>query len=105
MTTGTEPATATTNSVNRSNNRPSRFIEQPMQEYTPANSVFEAEDDENEYQSRGVMWAILRVLNAGLHATACVVLLAIMTNFLANAGWWRLTRYAMTFISWNPARR
>lgn len=72
--------------------RRSRFFEQPMRDYTPADSIYE-EDMSESANAGGCSRLLSRVLNGYLHATVCVLLLAIMTEFLARRkGHWH--RYA-----------
>jgi len=76
------PPTARTQIV-----RHSRFIETPMLDNAPPpnnnmNSMFE--DDEEDGPSRRPLVMALRLVNDGMHAAACSVLLAIMALFLRN---------------------
>ncbi|KAK3939493.1 hypothetical protein QBC46DRAFT_144754 [Diplogelasinospora grovesii] len=72
--------------------RQSRFTEQRMEEYTPANSAYEEDlyyDDENEVSHLRI---ILRGLNSCFHGAACVILVAIMVQFLNQSrGTWHKT--------------
>jgi hypothetical protein len=52
-----------------------------MQEYTPPNSNSIFEDDEEEPSA---FLKALRLVNDGMHALACLVLLLIMAFFLKN---------------------
>ncbi len=62
--------------------RASRFTEHPMQEYTPANSVYDEDleygPDEELHGSR----VLRRLFNGSVHAALCVILLAIMGQFM-----------------------
>ncbi|CAK7213681.1 hypothetical protein SBRCBS47491_001887 [Sporothrix bragantina] len=80
----------------RGTNTRSRFIEPPMQEYTPAHSLYEEEmdgyHDENENddyaafeERRQRLRRALRGINAALHLIACALLVVIMALFLARA--------------------
>src|SRR3569833_3394393 len=65
--------------ISGSGERSSRFIEPPMQEYTPANSLYD--DDMTDEVDATNTRVFLRALNAILHLIACVLLLAIMAHF------------------------
>lgn len=57
-----------------------------MEEYTPANSVYDEEDMVERGIDRSRLRLVLRAINAVLHLAACQVLLAIMATFLARNG-------------------
>lgn len=59
--------------------RESRFIEPPMDEYTPPNSIWEEDEEEGE---PSVFIKRLRIANDGLHFVTCLVLMLIMGTFL-----------------------
>jgi hypothetical protein len=59
--------------------RASRFLEPPMHEFTPPNSIFE---DDEEVEPTKFM-KVLRLVNDGMHMLACMVLVLIMAFFLA----------------------
>jgi hypothetical protein len=70
-----------------SGERNSRFIEPPMREYTPAHSEFDEDDDLDEDIAEEAdvtsMRVFLRALDALMHLAVCVLLLAVMAQFLA----------------------
>lgn len=57
--------------------RESRFVEPPMDEYTPPNSIWEDEEVEPSAFVKRV-----RIANDVLHFLACLVLMMIMGTFL-----------------------
>ncbi len=73
--------------ISRGGERSSRFIEPPMYEYTPANSLYD-ESASSHSGSNGPK-TFLRALNAILHLAACALLLAIVAIFLSRSrGFW-----------------
>lgn len=66
-----------------SGERNSRFIETPMDEYTPANSIYD--DNMVERVDRTGTRTFLRLMNAVVHLLVCVLLLAIMATFLSQS--------------------
>ncbi|EJT75468.1 hypothetical protein GGTG_05401 [Gaeumannomyces tritici R3-111a-1] len=74
--------------------RTSRFIETPMFEYTPANSIYEedvggASRSESQERRASILRLALRVTNCASHLAIVVMLLAIMSSFLATSMWHR----------------
>ncbi|KAL8375971.1 hypothetical protein RB595_007193 [Gaeumannomyces hyphopodioides] len=76
--------------------RASRFIETPMFEYTPANSIYEedisgASRSESQERRASIFRLVLRITNCVSHLAVVVMLLAIMSSFLATSSMWYRT--------------
>ncbi len=88
--------TATTTATGE---RSSRFVEPPMHEYTPANSLYDddGDDEPGRLALRSRVRTFMRILNAALHMVACVLLLAIVAKFLARyrGMWYRYMRWVL----------
>ncbi len=70
-----------------SGERSSRFIEPPMTEYTPDNSIYDGRGDDGMdagAADASTSQVVFRATNAVLHLVACVVLLAIVATFLSQ---------------------
>jgi hypothetical protein len=82
--------------------RQSRFTEQDLMasDYTPSNSVYareednevdEGDDDDGTYEDHqdSVLRMLLRAVNGCVHSAACIILVAIMGQFLQRTqGTW-----------------
>ncbi|KAH8886906.1 hypothetical protein GQ53DRAFT_329220 [Thozetella sp. PMI_491] len=70
----------------QSSRRISRFTEHPMQEYTPANSIYEEElEYANEDGDLRGGRVLLRIANAVVHLVLCTLMLAIMGSFMQSS--------------------
>ena len=70
----------------QSGRRQSRFTEHAMQEFSPANSVYEDDTEYGPDDELSPLRVLLRLGNAIGHGVACILLLAIMAQFLRATG-------------------
>ena len=66
--------------------RQSRFTEHTMQEFTPANSIYEEDTEYGSDDELSPLRMTLRLANGIGHGVACILLVAIMGLFLHATG-------------------
>ncbi|KLU84679.1 hypothetical protein MAPG_03718 [Magnaporthiopsis poae ATCC 64411] len=87
------PVSFSNRPVSGSGARTSRFIETPLFEYTPANSIYEedgsgASRSESQERRASAVRLVLRLTESVSHLAVVVMLLAIMSSFLATSSRW-----------------
>ena len=70
----------------QSGRRQSRFTEHTMQEFTPANSIYEEDTEFGPDDELSSARVLLRLANGIGHGVACILLVAIMALFLRATG-------------------